>query len=160
MPRVAFVLRSTEVHPDCDELCHTKRKPVPLIEDSTRHVGIFFLSPIFQIDKHELNANFFRCGFSEKLKIERKGKKEKRKKGKKEKTWKKGKNEKKDKRTKGQKEKRRKGEKEKGKRKKEKGERRKEKKGKNREKREQGEHGTSAHPPTHHVSLSLSLAKF
>ena len=25
MPRVAFVLRSTEVHPDCDELCHTER---------------------------------------------------------------------------------------------------------------------------------------
>ena len=23
MPRVAFVLRSTEVHPDCYELCHT-----------------------------------------------------------------------------------------------------------------------------------------
>ena len=23
MLRVAFVLRSTEVHPDCDELCHT-----------------------------------------------------------------------------------------------------------------------------------------
>ena len=87
MSRVAFVLRATECHPDCDELCHTKRKPVPLIEDSGRHVDIFFCPLFFQIDKHEVNANFFRCGFSEKLKIERKGKRKKekgkRKKGKK-----------------------------------------------------------------------------
>ena len=57
MPRVAFVLRSTEVQPDCDELCHTKRKPVPLIGDSERHVSIIFLSTCFSERERERERN-------------------------------------------------------------------------------------------------------
>ena len=51
MLRVAFVLRSTEVHPDCDELCHTHARSMlcfvfrPLF---VRLVRFVFINVVFR----------------------------------------------------------------------------------------------------------------
>ena len=66
VPRVAFVVRSIGVHPDCDEFCHTEEKPIPLIEESS-----------------EVNANFFRFGFSSEKQGRKGGREEEREEGKK-----------------------------------------------------------------------------